>query len=354
MGLGHPFLFCDKKRARLDALAKINDQTLKGKSGIMHIFRLTILMFLTAVLSGCTPALPDTPYPASDTYRVPTAIRFNLARRNFFLHVPPGIAPDEPLPLVVVLHGAFSTALQTEAETGFSALADRENFFVAYPEGIGLFGLLHHWNAGHCCGKAAADNIDDVGYLAEVIAVVSGRVAVDQRRIYLVGMSNGGMMTYRYAIERGYELAAIAVVSATIGSSRGEEPPASTIPPPIQPLPVIAFHGTSDEHIPPAGGPSPLKGGARSYRPVAEAMEYWRTANGCEQPPQIRDEASGAMTGFIWDTCRDGQRVEYYRLKDWGHRWPAPYFTAGLADDDGLKNFDATERIWRFLRDFRR
>jgi len=54
-------------------------------------------------------------------------------------------------------------------KSGVSFLTDRAGFFVLYPEGMNLFGFLSHWNAGHCCGKAAADGVDDVGFLAEAI-----------------------------------------------------------------------------------------------------------------------------------------------------------------------------------------
>jgi len=238
-----------------------------------------ILLFLIFSLVGCARHLPETAWPANGTYEVPTDITYKLARRSFLLHIPPGKAPDEPLPLVVVLHGAFSTAHQTEVETGFSELADRENFLVVYPEGIGLFGLLQHWNAGHCCGKAAADEVDDVAFVAKTIATTIERMNVDRQRIYMAGMSNGGMLTYRYAAEKGDDLAAIAVVSGALGSRNGDKLPPWRMPIPTRPLPVIIFHGDTDRHIPVDGGPSDLKGGERAYTAVAEAIDFWRQTN---------------------------------------------------------------------------
>jgi len=76
----------------------------------------------------------------------------------------------------LALHGAFGTAGTMERQSGFSELADREGFVVAYPNGIGLFGHLQHWNAGHCCGRAEMDRVDDVGFLRYVIRDVSSRV----------------------------------------------------------------------------------------------------------------------------------------------------------------------------------
>ena len=89
-----------------------------------------------------------------------------------------------------------------EKFSGFSALADREKFLVLYPDGMGLFGYLQHWNAGHCCGKAAKDKVDDVGFIAAAIEDVCDHLRVDRSRIYMLGFSNGGMMAYRFAAEK--------------------------------------------------------------------------------------------------------------------------------------------------------
>ena len=77
---------------------------------------------------------------------------------------------------MIVIHGAFSTAREMERMSGFSRLADREGFIVVYPNGIGLLGYLQHWNVGQCCGKAAKDGVDDLGF---VRAVVEGVAKVD-------------------------------------------------------------------------------------------------------------------------------------------------------------------------------
>jgi len=309
----------------------------------------TPLLVLTLLgLAACLPSLPDTELPSAGTYRVATGIRYHLAARDFLLHIPPAIRGNQPLPLVVVLHGAFSTAAQTETESGFSGLADKECFLVAYPEGIGLFSWLQHWNAGHCCGKAAEDGVDDVGFVAEVIATVEKRLAVDSQRIYLAGMSNGGMLVHRYAAERGEQLAAAAVVSGAL-NSRVEGEPSWQPPVPEGPLPMLMIHGSADQHVPPDGGSSPLPGrGDRSYASLEEAAAYWRAANGCTPQPQ-REQLGGAVEKLAWEHCASGSPVELLLLAGWGHRWPGRHFTRQLAPADPLYDFDGTLLIWQFF-----
>jgi polyhydroxybutyrate depolymerase len=306
------------------------------------------------LFSGCMATLPKKSEPPAGTYRVATGTRYNALRRTFLLHIPPGYRPDTPLPLVVVVHGAFSTANKIEKETGFSALADVERFLVAYPEGIGLFGLFQHWNAGHCCGRAAAEQADDVGFLAEVICTVRSRLAVDPARIYMAGMSNGGMLTYRFAAERSEDLAAAAVVSGAIGSTVGTDAPTVCLQQPDFPVPMIVFHGLEDDAIPAKDGNKPRKKGKRSFLPAANAVDFWRTADGCAPEPMTEASNSGFVRHLAWSGCLDGSSVEYYLLAGWGHEWPAPWFSNRLDADHPLHGFDATRRIWEFFTRFRR
>ncbi len=313
-----------------------------------------LILLSQLLLSGCLATLPDILPPAAGTYQVSTSLTFQGRDRTFLLHVPPNYTVDKRLPLVVVLHGAFSTGKQTEEETGFSTLADSESFLVAYPEGIGLFGLLQHWNAGHCCGKAADDQIDDVGFIAEVINTVRQKVSLDSSRIYMAGMSNGGMLAYRYAAERTNDLAAAAVVSGAIGSSLKDEYSRWRLQQPVSSLPIIIIHGLDDDAVPVNGGISPQKGGNRTYSSVADAVDFWKQANGCETPPVATFSNQGTVNNLLWNNCRKGGSIEYLALAGWGHQWPAPWFTDRLEKDHPLRGFDATRQIWTFFSTFRR
>ena len=55
----------------------------------------------------------------------------------------------------------------------------------------------------------------------------------------MVGFSNGGMLTYRFAAERGDLLAAAAPMAASIGGRPSEDLPEWRIPEPVRPIPLI-------------------------------------------------------------------------------------------------------------------
>ena len=251
------------------------------------------------------------------------------------------------VPLVVVVHGAFDTADGMARFTGFSELADREGFLVLYPEGIGLFGYLQHWNAGHCCGKAADEGIDDVGFVAHAIAAVRGRFAVS--RVFMLGFSNGGMFVHRFAAERGILLDGAAALAASIGSRVGGDPALWQLPPPTAPVAMLIIHGTADTDVPYDGGADNRGGTPRVYRSVVDSAAFWRRANGCSDRERRTSMRAGAVVETRWEDCSSGRPVVRISLNGWEHYWPGPYFTAGLPVDHPLKDFDAAPFVWSFF-----
>jgi polyhydroxybutyrate depolymerase len=121
-------------------------------------------------VTACIGSLPSSMQKGPDSYHQRMDLVTGGFRRHHRVYIPSRYDGSTPLPLVAVVNGAFDTAKGIEKVSGFSQIADRENFIVLYPEGIRILGYLHHWNAGHCCGKAADDRIVDVGSLADAIA----------------------------------------------------------------------------------------------------------------------------------------------------------------------------------------
>ena len=313
-----------------------------------------ILIVLALVCTGCTASLPKDHPVGPKTYKNSMDIRIMGARRTYLVHIPSGYNPQKPLPLVVVIHGAFDTAQGMEKFSGFSTLADRENFIVMYPNGMGIFGFFQHWNAGHCCGKAASDKVDDVGFVAAAIDDLRSRLKIDPDRIYMVGFSNGGMLVYRFAAERGDLLAAVAPLAASIGGQPSEEEPEWRIPDPIQPLSVITFHGLADNDITYKGGVSLHRGGTQTFWSVENSIEFWVRHNDCNPKAAAAHLNNGRVHIKSWAICRNDTEVALYLIENWGHVWPGKYFTADLAEDDPLRNFDAAEIIWDFFKSHRR
>lgn len=261
-------------------------------------------------------------------------------RRSFVVHVPAGHQEGRQTPAVIVLHGGGGNGHQVAAQTGMSAQADRAGFLAVYPDGSGRpqRGLLT-WNAGHCCGYALDQQVDDVAFVAALIDELERDFAADPARIFLTGMSNGAMMSYRAACELADRIAAIAPVAGSMGVDCR----------PSAPVSVVAFHGTADQHVRYDGGaprvevdPHP-----RQDPPVADTLAFWAGHDGCTDPVT---EAVSADTTREARTCADGTGVTLYTIEGGGHAWPGG--TAGRpAADRPTTTISATELMWQFFQE---
>ncbi|MEI7781199.1 MAG: PHB depolymerase family esterase, partial [Planctomycetota bacterium] len=121
--------------------------------------------------------------------------------RSYLVHVPPQYDPGTPMPVVLAFHGGGANAGNMIVFSGLNDKADQAGFIAVYPDGSGRLDRMLTFNAGNCCGHAAAHNIDDVAFTRHVLDDLEGVANVDRRRIFATGMSNGAMMAYRVAAD---------------------------------------------------------------------------------------------------------------------------------------------------------
>jgi len=243
-----------------------------------------VFMLAACVLSACTTrsatGQPTEPTPEATTSG-PTAgsIEFHGVARTYALYVPASLQSGVPAPLVVALHGGGGNAANLERTVRLDAIAEREGFLVVYPDGSGrLDEILLTWNAGNCCGYALDEQVDDIGFIGALVAQLSDMYAIDPRRVYATGMSNGGMMSYRLACEAADLFAAVAPVAGALNVADCE---------PAEPVSVLAIHGTADQHVLFEGGPPNVKADVheRVDRSVHYAMTFWAARDGCGLEP---------------------------------------------------------------------
>ena len=137
----------------------------------------------------------------------------------------PTVATPGKRALVIVLHGHGGSAAQALGQRRGQAplslwlsIADREGIVVLAPDGVQAADHPAGWND---CRQDSQDlpHTDDVGFIRALLDEAVQRYRVDPQRVYLIGMSNGGMMSYRLAIELGPRIAAFAAVSASMAPS---------------------------------------------------------------------------------------------------------------------------------------
>jgi len=247
--------------------------------------------------------------------------------RRYFLHAPPAYDGKKPLPLVLVLHGGGQSPESAERMSGMSAKADKEGFLAAYPSGT---GRMPTWNSGNCCGYAMQNNVDDVTFLRALIDQLEHDYSVDPRRIFVTGISNGGMMSYRVGCELADKIAAIAPVE---GAQNIDCRPSG-------PVSVIVFHGSADRLVPFNGGSTPFQiGPKRSDNSVANAVAFWVKNDGCSPNPK-HEENSAAHTD-IYSGCKNGTGVALYAIQGGRHLWPGSRISGN--------SVPATDLMWSFF-----
>jgi len=139
--------------------------------------------------------------------------------RTAHLYVPASLS-DEPVPLLVALHGGTGWGTQFEQTSGYDGLAEANGFLVVYPDGIGSGpneDRFRTWNGGVCCGAAAAGDVDDVAFLRALVDKLSDAYAIDSERVYATGHSNGMIMSYRLVCEAADVFVAAAGQAGTLG-----------------------------------------------------------------------------------------------------------------------------------------
>ena len=132
--------------------------------------------------------------------------------RTYVVHEPSTLEPNPSgHPLVIGLHGTSSNGVGFMATAFLGQKALQERFLVACPDGLN-FGIFTYFNAGDAY-EELTNGADDLGFISALIDTMIENYQVDTTRVYVVGFSNGSMMSYRVAAELSHKIAAIGAVS---------------------------------------------------------------------------------------------------------------------------------------------
>jgi poly(3-hydroxybutyrate) depolymerase len=244
-------------------------------------------------------------------------------------------------PVVIALHGGQASAEIMRGNSGFDPVAKANGFMVVYGEGTDFGGNRHAWNTGFLLRRQVRD-ADDIAYLDTLIDKLISEHDADPARIYMTGGSNGGMMTFVYAVARSERLAAVAPVVASMFTFDKK---------PSAPLPILIINGAKDEEVPIEGGMSrnPLVSRAQDapYKPLKEVVQFWVEANKSQSPADISEK--GTVTTSVYSAVTGGAVTEFVVDAEGGHGWPG---SRSRRDGNApIKSFSGAERVWEFFKD---
>ena len=294
---------------------------------------------------------PDDCRAARRSERSPEAACYSLVhagrKRTLRLYVPAG--HSEPLPVVLVLHGGGGTGggMEWLTRRGFNRIADRDGAIAVYPDGID-----HGWNDGRSANRSAADAaVDDAGFLRALPLELAMLHPIDRARLYVPGISNGGMMSYRLACDAAQVFAAAAPVAANMAMEReGKCRPARAVP-------MLIMDGVDDPIMPWKGGPIRVLWMTRgTVLSAEESAARWLALDHCgafaPQPVIEANPADGTAAALRSARCAADTEVRLYEIRGGGHTWPRgePYLSSHIVGRVS-QALDANETIWAFFRE---
>ncbi|MFC2082489.1 alpha/beta hydrolase family esterase [Candidatus Bipolaricaulota bacterium] len=283
---------------------------------------------------------------------------WNGLERVYGVYVPAVVTG--PAPLVFLLHGGGGSASKTwgqEHGRSWKSLADEYGFVLMLPEGFSDPGSgdAHHWNDCRTDLDSAviATTEDDVGFIVHLISAVSDSASIDPDRVYATGASNGGMMTFRLAMEVGEYFAAAAAIIANL-------PDPSECSAPTSPIPMLIMNGTDDPLIPYDGGcvANTLCQRGRVMS-TADTVAFWVDANQAASEPTVEKLRNrtwfdgSTVTVYSFDGGSSGADVIYYHIKGGGHTVPgfeAISRVVRLASGSKNRDIDGPSEIWTFFQ----
>lgn len=214
--------------------------------------------------------------------------------------------PGEPRPVVIFLHGGNSSGAIMDAYVNANADLAMKNVATIYPTGVKGF-----WNDG-----LNVTPRNDVNFLDTMIDYYVAKRMVDPSRLYIAGISNGGLMVQRMLCASRYNFAGAAVVGATHPGlnrcAKGKK------------TPIMFFYGSKDAFFPPDG----MVGNTwfDKMKPASrnDTIAFWARVNGCVKKPLATEQPGSnpqlsVMVRFYSD-CQ--MPVVVYDLLGAGHVWP--------------------------------
>ena len=272
-------------------------------------------------------------------------------KRDFKVYVPKSYGLNREYPLVFVLHGGGGKAsgMVKLTKKRFNHLADRDSFIVVYPN-----GYERSWNDGSrdTLAPARRMNIDDVGFFDAMIEDLDKKLSIDKENIFACGISNGGFMVQRLAIERASAFKAIAVVAANMSKDQQKAVPEN-------PVSVLFICGTADPLVPYHGGTVMVLHQKRGeVASVESSVAYWKEQNKCTVLKEEYDfpdtNKADVCTAHktVWQNAKHPNiRVVNISIENGGHTWPGgkQYLPRNLVGNTN-RDFNACDEIWNFFK----
>ena len=263
--------------------------------------------------------------------------------REYRVFLPASYDGSTEAPLILSYHGSGGTIKKQKDLDGLTESWRNDKYIVAY-----LQGLVPP-KGSHSRWQISPDaQADDQSFTKEVLDTLERQLAIDRRRVYATGKSQGGgfvgaLLACNETLGRRF--AAFAPVSGAYYLRNETSCDPEHIPIACATTrtdtPILAFHGGADDTIAYGGGP---RQGA-CLPAVRHWIRSWVVRNGLrgtERNTSLPDSA--AVKNGVRSAWRDDRVVLVYDGDQAPHDWPS---TVANRDNGGknLTSFNATDMI---------
>ncbi len=265
--------------------------------------------------------------------------------RYYKIHIPPQYKSSTAASLIVALHGGGGNMSIQAIDDHYKLISksNKEGFIVAFPNGFSRFksGKFATWNAGRCCALARDEKVNDVAFINEMVEKITQQINIDKSKIFAIGMSNGGMMSYRLACDSTKTFKAIASVTGTDNTIDCK---------PTKPISVLHIHAKDDPNVLFNGGQGEGsfqdKEKVTDFTSVPATIEKWVKLTGCPAKAQKTLQKDKAYCE-TYSPCRGQTKIQLCVTNEGGHSWPGGTKPRGHGESSNA--IDATDVIWDFF-----
>ncbi len=239
--------------------------------------------------------------------------------RRYWVYVPSSYTGETPTPIVLNIPGFANYIDFFITFIKMHEVAEAEGFLYVVPEAVPTdtpFGFAPSWNF-----FSDPSGPDDFAYIEEVLLRVASEFAVDSRRVYTSGHSQGAFMNWLLACRLPGHFGAIGPVAGRLVDILSAGCPDMDTPA----IPIAHIQGTADPNVPYGAATLPGLGAIMS---VPDYIARWANLNGCATTttetnlPDINLEDNSTVTRIEYEDCPDGKDVWLFRVNEGGHYWP--------------------------------
>ena len=228
--------------------------------------------------------------------------------RQYLEYVPASYDASTPTPVVFIFHGLGGNMYEVRENADFDRIADATGWITITPQALAttlsLMDTSVFWTAWHSGVMACAfgdtvianEGVDDTGLMMAILDTLANHYNIDQNNVFCTGVSMGGFMSNRMAIEHGDRIKAIASVCGTIGNE-------ITSYTPVGHVSAMHVHGTADSIVTYADGNFQYGITVNVGIGAEETVEFWRSYNQCSDT---------AVHTFYPDIMQDGRTFERF------------------------------------------